>query len=238
MPVITTGIGASGTRTLSARAGRPKPNAAPSTTRSAAKPHRPTRRPDPRIPTRSLRPISLPTRDLTSSSRHFHVLNERKVHARTRGYQTDRVDVKYSPVRFGPLRIRFGESNARVSNLPNHRELTEFLNPTPARDPVLVRETSTPGCTPPPEPLSLMAPESQGKSYRHRHHGSSGPALPRRAGQGRGQRLNDQGLLALLTQAQRDCLEAHLRGQAVSQAQAIEAWATESAANEDIPADT
>ncbi len=41
----------------------------------------------------------------------------------------DLTDVNLSPVRFGPLLIRFGESNARVSNLPNHRGLAEVLNP-------------------------------------------------------------------------------------------------------------
>jgi hypothetical protein len=43
--------------------------------------------------------------------------------------------------------------------------------------------------------------------------------------------VSDQGLLALLTPKQRATIEAHLRGGQVSQAQAIEAWATEAAAN-------
>jgi hypothetical protein len=59
--------------------------------------------------------------------RHFHIFQR---FTRAREYQIDRVDVNVSPVRFGPLLIRFGESNARVSNLPNHRGLAEFLNPT------------------------------------------------------------------------------------------------------------
>jgi hypothetical protein len=42
------------------------------------------------------------------------------------------------------------------------------------------------------------------------------------------QRVSDQGLLALLTREQRACIAAHLRGEALTQAQAIEAWATES----------
>jgi hypothetical protein len=45
----------------------------------------------------------------------------------------------------------------------------------------------------------------------------------------------DQGLLALLTREQRACIEAHLRGEAVSHAQAIEAWATETPAKQDDP---
>jgi hypothetical protein len=49
------------------------------------------------------------------------------------------------------------------------------------------------------------------------------------------QRINDQGLLALLSQAQRDCIEAHLRGEAVSEVQAIEAWAEESPGDRDDP---
>jgi hypothetical protein len=52
------------------------------------------------------------------------------------------------------------------------------------------------------------------------------------------QRLNDQGLLALLTPAQRRCIRATLNGEDVSQAQAIEAWAVESAANGDNPTGT
>jgi hypothetical protein len=52
------------------------------------------------------------------------------------------------------------------------------------------------------------------------------------------QRLNDQGLLALLTPAQRHVIEAHLRGEAVSQAQAVEAWAAEGVAHGDTLATT
>jgi hypothetical protein len=67
-PPLQRASAASGARTLSTRAGRRKPNAAPSTTRSAAKPHRLARRPDPRIRTRSLRSISFRTHDLTGPS--------------------------------------------------------------------------------------------------------------------------------------------------------------------------
>jgi hypothetical protein len=57
---------------------------------------------------------------------------------RAREYQIDRVDVNYSPVRFGPQkRSRLidlldspGESNARVSKPTQAQMLTEFLNPT------------------------------------------------------------------------------------------------------------
>jgi hypothetical protein len=46
--------------------------------------------------------------------------------------------------------------------------------------------------------------------------------------------VNDQGLLALLTPAQRRTIQATLKGEAVSQAQAIEAWAVESPSNESV----
>jgi hypothetical protein len=50
--------------------------------------------------------------------------------------------------------------------------------------------------------------------------------------------VNDQGLLALLTPAQRHCIEAVLRGKPVSQAHAVEAWAVEGSENADTPATT
>jgi hypothetical protein len=52
------------------------------------------------------------------------------------------------------------------------------------------------------------------------------------------QRLSDQGLLSLLSPAQRATIEATLRGEAVSQAQALAAWVGEDAADEDIPTGT
>jgi putative transposase len=59
-PPLQPASAASGTRTSSTRAGRGKPETAPSATLSAAKPHGPARRADPRIRTGSLRPSQLP----------------------------------------------------------------------------------------------------------------------------------------------------------------------------------
>jgi hypothetical protein len=50
--------------------------------------------------------------------------------------------------------------------------------------------------------------------------------------------VSDQGLLALLTREQWACIEAHLQGEAVSHAQAIEAWAKGSPGDRDDPQST
>ncbi len=102
-PPLQPASAASSTRASTTRAGRRKPNTAPSGTRSAAKSHRPARRADPRIRTRSLRP------DHSPYLRRYKLFGGTSTHSplirftRARKYQTDRVDVNYSPVRFDPV---------------------------------------------------------------------------------------------------------------------------------------
>jgi putative transposase len=102
-PPLQPASAASSTRASTTRAGRRKPNTAPSGTRSAAKSHRPARRADPRIRTRSLRP------DHSPYLRRHKLFGGTSTHSplirftRARKYQTDRVDVNYSPVRFDPV---------------------------------------------------------------------------------------------------------------------------------------
>jgi hypothetical protein len=123
---------ASGACTSSTRAGGRKPETPPSATLPAAKPPGSARRPDPRIQTRSLRPTSLRTHDLRSSS--ARQLTQAPtcylVHARAR---------LSDPA--GRRQILAGQSVSVLSRFAwrlecarfeptSHGALPEFLNPT------------------------------------------------------------------------------------------------------------
>jgi hypothetical protein len=130
---------ASGTRTLSTRAGRRKPETAASASLSAAKPEGPARRADPRVRARSLTGDQSPC----ASTAPFHstALFDTPLlgFTRARGYQIRLVDVKRA--RFvcraaTRSRLITPDSRAKPSLRPielielNPRTLTEFLNPT------------------------------------------------------------------------------------------------------------
>jgi hypothetical protein len=99
---------ASGACTSSTRAGGRKPETPPSATLPAAKPPGSARRPDPRIQTRSLRPTSLRTHDLRSSSARqlTQASTYYSVHARATIRSSGSTSNTRRPVRFGPLPIR------------------------------------------------------------------------------------------------------------------------------------
>jgi hypothetical protein len=132
---------ASGTRTSSTRAGKQNRDTAPGATRSAEA-QRPTRRPDPRVRTRSLRPDQFRARASPSAPAPNTYGTRYVVGWRAREYQIYWPDVKYSPVRFGGRKrsrlidlLIHRQSTVRVYEPTEPRRLTEFLNPTGRLDP-------------------------------------------------------------------------------------------------------